>query len=191
MVSYYTVNEFSNLTGKDPGNIRRMLINGTLSGEKVGRQWLIPKDTTLPADKRLRSGKYRKWRQKVMLNQHNPELMHSLKEMCIKLSETYGATLDSIVLYGSYARGEETPESDVDIAVILKVGNTEEMHDKMVDIVVDYESAIKKLLEKNENGYCNYYSVWIFCGPQYPIFPPIDGKENTTNPNLIEEFINI
>ena len=139
MVSYYTVNEFSNLTGKDPGNIRRMLINGTLSGEKVGRQWLIPKDTTLPADKRLRSGKYRKWRQKVMLNQHNPELMHSLKEMCIKLSETYGATLDSIVLYGSYARGEETPESDVDIAVILKVGNTEEMHDKMVDIVVDYE----------------------------------------------------
>ena len=74
-----------------------------------------------------------------MLNQHNPELMHSLKEMCIKLSETYGATLDSIVLYGSYARGEETPESDVDIAVILKVGNTEEMHDKMVDIVVDYE----------------------------------------------------
>ncbi|WP_256380498.1 hypothetical protein [Pseudobutyrivibrio sp. MD2005] len=37
MVSYYIVNEFSNLTGKDSGNICRMLINGTLSGEKVGR----------------------------------------------------------------------------------------------------------------------------------------------------------
>ena len=45
------------------------------------------------------------------------------------------ATLKNIVLYGSYARGEETPESDVDIAVLFKVGNTEEMHDKMVDIV--------------------------------------------------------
>ena len=45
------------------------------------------------------------------------------------------AALKNIVLYGSYARGEEIPESDVDIAVLLKVGNTEEMHDKMVDIV--------------------------------------------------------
>ena len=59
------------------------------------------------------------------------------------------------------------------------------------EIVVDYESAIDKLLKKNENGDCNYYAVWIFCGPPYPIFPPINGKENTSNPNLIEEFINI
>ena len=59
-------------------------------------------------------------------------------------------------------------------------------------IVVDYESAIQELLKKNENGECNYYAVWIFCGPQYPILPPtIDGKPNKSNPNLIEEFINI
>ena len=59
------------------------------------------------------------------------------------------------------------------------------------EIVVDYESAIDKLLKKNENDECNYYSVWIFCGPQYPIFPPIDGKENKSNPYLVEEFIEI
>ena len=59
------------------------------------------------------------------------------------------------------------------------------------EIVVDYESAIDKLLMKNEKGECNYYAVWIFCGPQYPVFPPINGKENKSNPNLIEEFINI
>ena len=59
------------------------------------------------------------------------------------------------------------------------------------EIVVDYESALNKLLEKNNKGECNYYSVWIFCGPQYPVFPPIDGKENKSNPNLIEEFINV
>ena len=59
------------------------------------------------------------------------------------------------------------------------------------DIVVDYEHAIEKLLEKNKKDECNYYAVWIFCGPQYPIFPPINGEENKSNPNLIQEFINI
>ena len=58
-------------------------------------------------------------------------------------------------------------------------------------IVVDYENAIKELLEKNEKGECNYYAVWVFCGPQYPVFPPINGEKNTSNPNLIEEFINV
>ena len=47
--------------------------------------------------------------------------------------------MEKVVLYGSYARGEQTEDSDVDIAVFLKNGNTEEMHDHMVDIVVDYE----------------------------------------------------
>ena len=58
-------------------------------------------------------------------------------------------------------------------------------------IVVDYESAINELLKRDDKGDCIYYSVWIFCGPQYPIFPPVNGKENTSNPNLVEEFINI
>jgi hypothetical protein len=58
-------------------------------------------------------------------------------------------------------------------------------------VVVDYESAIKELLKKNEKGECIYYSVWIFCGPQYPILPPINGKDNSSNPYLVEEFINL
>ena len=41
-------------------------------------------------------------------------------------------------IFGSYARGEETPESDVDIALILK-DDSETRHDQMLDIVVDYE----------------------------------------------------
>ena len=60
-----------------------------------------------------------------------------------------------------------------------------------IDVVLDYESAIEKLLKKNSNGECNYYSVWIFCGPQYAVFPPINGEKNNSNPNLAEEFINV
>ena len=45
MDNYYSVTEYSRITGKDPGNIRRMLINGRLAGEKLGNQWVIKADT--------------------------------------------------------------------------------------------------------------------------------------------------
>ena len=58
-------------------------------------------------------------------------------------------------------------------------------------VVMDYESAIKELLKKDKKNDCIYYAVWIFCGPQYPILPPINGKENKSDPYLVEEFINV
>ncbi len=139
MSEYYSVTEYAQLTGKDTGNIRRLLINGTLHGEKLGNQWIIPKDEAFPADKRIKNGNYKNWRKSVSVNKTNPVLMKSLKEMCQKLHSIYGLSLDRIILYGSYSRGEQTEESDVDIALLLKDGNTEEMHDKMVNVVVDYE----------------------------------------------------
>ena len=60
-----------------------------------------------------------------------------------------------------------------------------------IEIVLDYESAIKELLKNNNKDECLYYAVWIFCGPKYPIFPPINGKKNKSNANLVEEFINV
>ena len=58
-------------------------------------------------------------------------------------------------------------------------------------IVVDYKSAIDELLKKNKKGECNYYAVWVFCGLQSAILPPINGEKNPTSPYLVEEFINV
>ena len=139
MGEYFSVTEYARRTGKDPGNIRRMLINGELPGEKIGRQWAIPKNAVCPEDKRVTSGRYRNWRKQLEITRNNPELIKSLKQMCIKLSDVYGSNLEKIVLYGSYARGEQTEESDVDVALVLREKETEMQYDAMIGLVVDYE----------------------------------------------------
>ena len=43
-----------------------------------------------------------------------------LKRLRSALAETYGDRIDQVVLFGSRARGDATPESDYDVAVFLK-----------------------------------------------------------------------
>lgn len=166
MSEYYTVSEYSKLVGKDPGNIRRMLINGAIMGEKIGNQWAIPKGTSFPEDGRVKSGKYRNWRRSTRIRQSNPILMKAVKKMCNELGNLYGDKLDRIVLYGSYARGEESAESDLDIAIILKTTETNAMHDAMTDIVVDYELLSEKTLSVITIEQ-NHYNTWKNALPFY------------------------
>ena len=44
------------------------------------------------------------------------EIAYELKD---QLERRYGSQLKGVVLFGSYARGEETEDSDIDIAVVL------------------------------------------------------------------------
>ncbi len=69
-----------------------------------------------------------------------------LERLVHGLREIYGELIISIVLYGSVARGTQTEESDIDIAVLLKAGQTREMYDKMGDLVVDLELEYDKVL---------------------------------------------
>ena len=59
--------------------------------------------------------------------------------MSESIGEIYAGAIAEIVLYGSYARGEETEESDIDMALILKKEQTEKQYDRMTEMVVDYE----------------------------------------------------
>ncbi len=70
----------------------------------------------------------------------------ALKELVPGLQNIYGDLIDSIVLYGSTARGTQTDESDVDVAILLHAGATKEMRDQMLDLVVDLELACGKVL---------------------------------------------
>ena len=156
MKEYYTVNEFSEITGQDTGNIRRMLIYGLLAGEKIGRQWLIPKDAEYPSDGRVKSGEYKNWRKRAIVNKAAPGLMNELTRMSEKIAAIYGESLERVILYGSYARGEQTDESDVDVAVLLKGKDSKRKHDKMIDLVVDYELDLALTLSVISIDYSNY-----------------------------------
>lgn len=49
-----------------------------------------------------------------------PALRQALFEAKERLQETYGDRLRYVVLYGSRARGDARPDSDVDLLVVLK-----------------------------------------------------------------------
>lgn len=60
-----------------------------------------------------------------------------------------------IILYGSVARGTQTEESDVDIAVIVK-RYMKDMHDKMIDLTVELELEYNKVLSVLLIDYDNF-----------------------------------
>lgn len=64
-----------------------------------------------------------------------------LKQLIPGLVDIYGGLVDRVILYGSVARGTQTDESDVDVAVLLREGATKEMYERLLDLVVDLELA--------------------------------------------------
>ena len=50
--------------------------------------------------------------------------------------------------------------------------------------VLNYKDAIKEITDKDKNGKCNYYTVWVMCGPSTNKLP-----DGSIDPGLVEQFI--
>ena len=61
-VKFLSVSEWSQLHGKDPGNVRRLIQQGRIPAQKIGTQWAIPETALPPTDRRIKSGQYINWR---------------------------------------------------------------------------------------------------------------------------------
>ena len=70
----------------------------------------------------------------------------ALEKLIPGVQEIYGDLIDSVILYGSTARGTQTADSDVDVAILLRAGATKVMRDQMLNLVVDLELACGKVL---------------------------------------------
>ena len=165
MVNYISVTEYAKLYGKDPGNIRRLLIAGRIKGIKIGNQWAIKEDTKYPKDKREISGKYHNSK-KLSVLKRDKELMATLTNMANELKEIYGPILANITIYGSYARGTQTDESDVDIAIMLKEKASEKVNNKMINCVAKHELECGKTLSAIDID-LNMYNKWKSTLPFY------------------------
>lgn len=53
------------------------------------------------------------------------ELDMVLKELAVQIYALLGDKLDKVILYGSYARGDNTDESDVDVLVLTNMNQEE------------------------------------------------------------------
>lgn len=72
-----------------------------------------------------------------------------------KLQDIFSNRIDRIILYGSVAKGTQTSESDVDIALIVR-GYTEKMHEEMTDLTVDLQLEYNLVLSLVLIDYDNF-----------------------------------
>lgn len=95
-----------------------------------------------------------------------------LKEYITKLIQIYGSHIKSIVLYGSYARGDYTEDSDIDIMILLDISDIEikkyrhQLSGMTYDFNMDYDLDIKSIAKNEE-----HFKKWL---PVYPFYSNIE-----------------
>lgn len=91
-----------------------------------------------------------------------------LREFKAEAEKLYGERLKNIVFYGSWARGDATGESDIDLLIVLKgeVAPGKEI-DRMIDVITEINPKHGVLIsvyphrafEKRQLGDCEYTFV--------------------------------
>ena len=100
----------------------------------------------------------------MTLDEHR-ELMATITTMITSLQSIYGNLMHEVILYGSYARGTQTDESDVDIAILLLGQPSKETTDRMIDCVASHELECGKVLsviDVNRDKYDQWKDILPF-----------------------------
>ena len=97
-----------------------------------------------------------------------PALLQNLLDEYIKgLIDIYGAHLKSVILYGSYARGDFTKDSDIDIMIMLDLTDMDikkyrhQLSETTYDFNMEYDLDIKPIA-KSENHFKKWMNVYPF-----------------------------
>ena len=90
-----------------------------------------------------------------------------IKQYVEQLCKIYGEHLKTVILYGSYARGDYTENSDIDIMVLLDLNDMDikkyrhELSGMTYDFNMDYDLDIKPIA-KNKEHFNNWVDVYPF-----------------------------
>ena len=96
------------------------------------------------------------------------ELVILLKQYTKEIEKIYGNLLKSVILYGSYARGDYTTDSDVDIMILLNLDDMEikqfrhELSSATYDFNLKYDIDIKPIAKS-----IVHFEKWVATYPFY------------------------
>lgn len=98
-----------------------------------------------------------------------PDILSELmKDYVRKLSSIYGHHLRSVILYGSYARGDFDNDSDVDIMILLDISDVDikgyrhQLSDMTFDFNMDNDLDVKPIAKNEE-----HFNHWV---DNYPFY---------------------
>ena len=93
------------------------------------------------------------------LNIEDLDIAPLLSDLEKRLKDIYDNKLKKVLLYGSYAKGDNVEGSDVDIMVLVDMEDKEikRQHDKILDTVVDLTTQYGIVLSIIENNYDHFY----------------------------------
>ena len=99
-------------------------------------------------------------------------LQSQLEKYIIEIQKIYGNHLKKILLYGSYARGDYTPDSDIDIMILLDItdlqikGYRHRLSDMTFDFNMDHNLDIKPIAKSEE-----HFMKWV---KNYPFYANVN-----------------
>ena len=91
-----------------------------------------------------------------------------LEQYTKEIKKIYGAHLKSVILYGSYARGDYTKDSDVDIMILLDLDDMEikqfrhELSSATYDFNLEHDIDIKPIAKSKV-----HFEKWMDTYPFY------------------------
>lgn len=92
-----------------------------------------------------------------------------LNDFVNKQLDAYGNSIEKIILYGSYARGDYTKDSDVDIMVLTSIKDKDTVSrqlNAMYDSVYDYQLDLGVEVNPNMQN-IDFYNSWLGKYPYY------------------------
>lgn len=95
----------------------------------------------------------------------DPKIKRLVDQVKAHLHERYGEGIKRVILYGSYARGEATKDSDVDVLVLVDQSlNPREVEDSLSDLLYDIvlnEGELVSVIAVSQERFENYNSPFM------------------------------
>lgn len=101
-----------------------------------------------------------------------PKMRQLIEQYITEIQKIYGSHLRKVLLYGSYARGDFRPDSDVDIMILLDISEVElkaysqQLSYMTYDFNLDNDLDIKPIAKSE-----NHFRRWI---ANYPFYANVD-----------------